>query len=54
MLIGAAMAGFFSTPSTMPGVIAEPLYLTDPFEGSVADGVAGQRAIARGIALAVE
>ncbi len=54
MLIGPSMAGFFSTPSTMPGAIVEPLYLTDPFEGTVADSVVGQQAIARGIALAAE
>ena len=54
MLIGPAMAGFFSTPSTMPGAIVEPLYLTDPFEGTIADSVGGQQAIAGGIALAAE
>jgi N-acetylmuramoyl-L-alanine amidase len=54
MLIGPAMSGFFSTPSLMPGAVIEPLYLTDPFEGSIADSVSGQAAIARGIATAVE
>lgn len=54
MELGPAMNGFFTTPSTMPGVIVEPLYLTDPFEGSIADSGSGQMTIARGIALAVE
>jgi N-acetylmuramoyl-L-alanine amidase len=52
--LGPAMAGFFTTPSTMPGAIVEPLYLTDPFEGSLADSASAQTTIARGIALAVE
>ena len=54
MELGPSMPGFFTTPSTMPGVIVEPLYLTDPFEGSIATGADGQMTIARGIALAVE
>jgi N-acetylmuramoyl-L-alanine amidase len=54
MELGPAMAGFFTSPSTMPGTIVEPLYLTDPFEGSLAAGATGQGTIARGIALAVE
>ena len=54
MLIGPAMPGFFSTPSLMPGVIIEPLYITDPFEGSIADSTTGQTVIAQGIATAVE
>jgi N-acetylmuramoyl-L-alanine amidase len=54
MELGPAMAGFFTTPSTMPGAIVEPLYLTDPFEGSIAASANGQMTIARGIALAVE
>jgi len=54
MLIGPAMTGFFTTPSEMPGVIIEPLYITDPFEGTVAASTSGQTAIAQGIALAIE
>jgi N-acetylmuramoyl-L-alanine amidase len=54
MLIGPAMAGFFSTPSDVPGVVIEPLYITDPFEGSIADSPSGQRVIAQGIATAIE
>jgi N-acetylmuramoyl-L-alanine amidase len=54
LLIGPAMAGYFSTPSQMPGAVIEPLYITDPFEGSLAASPAGQRVIAAGIATAVE
>jgi hypothetical protein len=54
LLIGPAMAGYFSTPSEMPGAVVEPLYITDPFEGSIAASVGGQQAIAEGIATAVE
>jgi N-acetylmuramoyl-L-alanine amidase len=54
MLIGPPMPGFFNTPSKMPGAIIEPLYITDPYEGTIASSDVGQRAIATGIATAVE
>ena len=54
LLLGPAAAGYFTTPSQMPGAVTEPLYLTDPFEGSVANTTHGQMVIARGIASAVE
>jgi len=54
MLIGPAMPDFFTTPSQMPGVIVEPLYITDPFEGSIAASGSDQMVIASGIASAVE
>jgi len=54
MLLGPAQAGYFSTPSTMPGTVVEPLFITDPFEATVADSVAGQQAVAHGVAQAVE
>jgi N-acetylmuramoyl-L-alanine amidase len=38
----------------MPGAVIEPLYLTDPFEGTIADSSQGQTEIARGIASAIE
>lgn len=53
LVLGPAKAGYLSTPSTMPGVLTEPLFLTDPFEGSIAASGAGQRAIALGIATAI-
>ena len=54
MLLGPAASGYFSTPSQMPGAVVEPLYLTDPFEGTIAATTADQRIIAQGIADAVE
>jgi N-acetylmuramoyl-L-alanine amidase len=54
LLIGPAMAGYFSTPSQMPGVVIEPLYITDPYEGSLADSANGETVIAGGISSAVE
>lgn len=53
LLLGPAKAGYFSTPSQMPGALIEPLFLTDPFEGSIAAGAQGQHVIARAIAQAV-
>ena len=50
LLIGPAMSGFFTTPSQMPGAVIEPLYITDPFEGSIAASAEGQMVIAHGIA----
>jgi N-acetylmuramoyl-L-alanine amidase len=38
----------------MPGAVIEPLYLTDPFEGSIADTAHGQTVIAGGLATAIE
>ena len=53
LVLGPAKAGFQSTPSMMPGVLTEPLFLTDPFEGSLAASRAGQAAIGTGIARAI-
>ena len=47
------MSGYFSTPSVMPGAVIEPLYITDPFEGSIADSAQGQSVMAQGIATAI-
>jgi N-acetylmuramoyl-L-alanine amidase len=54
MLLGPADPGFFSTPSEMPGALIEPLFITDPFEGSIANSTRGQEVIAGGISRAVE
>jgi N-acetylmuramoyl-L-alanine amidase len=54
LLIGPPLPGFLATPSLMPGAVVEPLYLTDPFEGSIAATSADQQVIARGLATAVE
>jgi N-acetylmuramoyl-L-alanine amidase len=54
LLLGPADPGYFSTPSTMPGALIEPLFITDPYEGSLADSALGQHVIAQGLAAAVE
>jgi N-acetylmuramoyl-L-alanine amidase len=53
LLLGPAQAGYFSTPSQMPGALIEPLFVTDPFEGSIAASAQGQHVIAGAIAEAV-
>lgn len=54
LLLGPAERGYFSTPSEMPGALIEPLFITDPFEASLAASPTGQEVIADGIATAVE
>lgn len=54
LLLGPAQPGYLDHPSTMPGVLCEPLFLTDPAEADVAASAAGQQAIARGIARGIE
>lgn len=53
LLLGPAAPGYFSTPSEMPGAVIEPLFITDPFEGSLAVNAHAQQVIARGITQAV-
>lgn len=53
LLLGPAKTGYFSTPSRMPGALIEPLFVTDPFEASIAASARGQHVIAAGIAAAV-
>ena len=50
----ARPTGYFSTPSTMPGALIEPLFITDPYEGSLANSALGQQVIAHGLTAAVE
>jgi N-acetylmuramoyl-L-alanine amidase len=54
LLLGPAEAGYFNTPSQMPGALIEPLFITDPFEGSIAASHQGQQVIAGGLAEAVQ
>ena len=54
LLLGPAKAGYFNTPSMMPGALIEPLFITDPFEGSIAASTRGQQVIAAGLAQAIE
>ncbi len=53
LVLGPASPPFFDTPSLMPGALTEPLFLTDPFEGSVASSTRGQQVLAGAIAKAV-
>lgn len=53
LLLGPADPGYFATPSRMPGALIEPLFVTDPFEGTLAASPAAQQVIAQGLARAV-
>jgi N-acetylmuramoyl-L-alanine amidase len=54
LLLGPADAGWFTTPSRMPGALIEPLFVTDPYEGGLAASTAGQEVIAGGLAQAID
>lgn len=54
LLLGPPEPGFLSTPSEMPGALIEPLFITDPFEATIAASTVGQEAIAEGMATAAE
>ena len=53
LLIGPPAEGYFSSPSLMPGAVIEPLYLTDPFEASIAVNADDQAVVAQGMATAI-
>jgi N-acetylmuramoyl-L-alanine amidase len=54
VLLGPPDPGYVQTPSQMPGAVVEPLYVTDPFEATLAASPSDQQVIAGGIATAVE
>jgi N-acetylmuramoyl-L-alanine amidase len=54
LLLGPARTGWLDQPSEMPGVLCEPLFLSDPIEATIAASSAGQQAIARGFAQAID
>lgn len=54
LLLGPADPGWFTTPSQMPGALIEPLFITDPFEATIATSSVGREAIAQGMAEAAE
>ena len=54
ILLGPAKRGYFTTPSLMPGAVIEPLFITDPFEASIAVSQRGQQVIATALASAIE
>ncbi len=51
--LGPAAPGWLAQPSVMPGVLIEPLFVTDPTEADIAVSRAGQETIARGIAAGI-
>lgn len=54
ILLGPAKRGYYTTPSLMPGALIEPLFITDPFEASIAASPRGQHVIATALAKAIE
>jgi N-acetylmuramoyl-L-alanine amidase len=52
--LGPAAAGWLKQPSTMPGVVVEPLFLSHPAEADVVVSTAGRKAIAQGLADALD
>jgi N-acetylmuramoyl-L-alanine amidase len=48
--LGPAAVGWLKHPSTMPGVVVEPLFLSHPAEADVVVSTAGREAIAQGLA----
>jgi N-acetylmuramoyl-L-alanine amidase len=54
VLLGPAKPGYLPRPSRMPGVVIEPLFITDPFEATIAASRFGQHVIATGLVNGVE
>ncbi len=53
-LLGPRAPGFNERPSTMPGALTEPLFLTDPPEAAIAASPHGRAVVARGIAAGIQ
>ena len=53
-LIGPYSKGWVDHPTTMPGAIIEPLFLTRPAEADIVASAAGQDVLARAITTAIE
>jgi N-acetylmuramoyl-L-alanine amidase len=52
--LGPAQAGWLARPSTMPGALVEPLFLTDPGEAAVIEGTHGQKVLAASLCSAID
>jgi N-acetylmuramoyl-L-alanine amidase len=52
--LGPAQEGWLQHPSTMPGALVEPLFLTDPGEAAVIETQKGQRVLAAALCRAIE
>jgi N-acetylmuramoyl-L-alanine amidase len=53
VLLGPDSPGYVDNPTTMPGALVEPLFLSDPAEATIAVNPVAQQAIATGIATAL-
>ncbi len=53
LLLGPAKTGYNDSPTTMPGALVEPLFITNHAEGDLAASQSGQTAIATGITNAI-
>jgi N-acetylmuramoyl-L-alanine amidase len=53
LLLGPYEAGYNPKPSTMPGAVIEPLFVTDPFEASIATTSDGQSVMAGALTKAI-
>ncbi len=53
-ILGPAAPNYVSEPSRMPGVLVEPLFITNAAEASIAASEDGQSALAQGISDALE
>jgi len=51
--LGPAATGWLDHPSTMPGIISEPVFLTNGAGADLATSTQGQRALAQGVAQAI-
>jgi len=47
--LGPASPGWVDSPSTMPGALVEPLFITNPAEAAIAADPAGQQKIAKAL-----
>jgi N-acetylmuramoyl-L-alanine amidase len=54
MELGPAEPGWVDHPTEMPGVLTEPLFLTDPSEAQIAADPSGQRTLAAALVRAIE
>ncbi|MEV8569579.1 N-acetylmuramoyl-L-alanine amidase [Streptomyces sp. NPDC051322] len=54
IILGPRKQGYNDHPSAMPGALVEPLFISNPAEGSIAHSRTGQQAIAAGIARALD
>jgi N-acetylmuramoyl-L-alanine amidase len=54
VVLGPRKQGYNDHPSAMPGALVEPLFISNPAQGSIAHSTTGQHAIATGIARALD